>query len=1133
LKARKEKAELLERYGELKKELGIEDDMFSKKTDMFGEEKPEAFIKSKDKVKPKVQETVDFDINNVKTIREISMNFINGLDKIYGRSVRTGLVKRFNKKAEGLYFLANKIVRLKSINDIKTLAHEFGHVLDHEIFKYAEKYKLLDIKTRKLFKRELGNLSDYAMKFVKKGGKMHEPIAEFVRLYITEPDFVKKTAPNFYEFFENITKSNENIDGVLKEIRRQYKEYEAQDPRAKIESKIIRDTKEGILNGILPNLKKDKMVDFLIDHTKVFQKLSQQVIEMKDGIDKGKLVYYRMLSLLGVSGKAEAYLKFGEDNVKGFLEIIKEPIIKRQWKEHDGYMVALRNIELFKNGKEEAMTVDYETSLKAKELYEQQFGKEYLEKFQKQVLDYQNMILKKYYESGKLSTENYEKILEDNKYYIPFRRFFDEIETTGTYKLSNVLSDTSPSPVKVIRGSKREIYSPLESVIKNTYDILVSVDRNEVLRTLVENLKIIDTDLVQEIPSTVVKMKKTYDKDIEDYKIVPVFEKDRPVGKEIVSVWEEGVEKYYQIPKEYYDSYFTSQQPLGQFIKIFSIPTRLLQAGAVVYEPGFGFSNPFRDQTTAYMTSRYGYKPWLDFVKGMTHRLKKDAIYEKFMKSGAGMNFLTAIDEMMTKRYMEKKLGKHAEDYTKYAKRYLRNPLTALRDFNEMTESGTRIGAFERAYKKTGDVWLAMEEARQISGDYGVKGRGMRNVAPLFSFLNAKIQHAKLFFEVGEGERGSISSKMLKGMVGITLPAMLNWLYINTDDELRAEYDDLPEWRKYTCFNIPIPFTKTFMPIPKGSYGTLFGTTVEKLLDFAKHEDKYFVKDLLKYLFQEVSPISSTYEFIPTFARPIIEQIANTKSFQGTPIVPERLKDVQSKEQYTDFTPMVYRGLGKVLGLSPLRIETFVNGYLAGTGRNISGVMDEVGEKAGIFKDNDVSKFNILGFDLTKLPFTRRVLSDRYRGLRGEQLNIFYDELSKLESIHKTFKSYMDKEEYDKGKEYIEKNKDEYDFYIKNQTNLNKFKKFLVIARDIAFTEKDKADEINDIVFEVAKDFKKKMREGISFELNDKIIEILSKKKRTDKEQKEYEEEILNEFGIEKKKSKKSSGFDVENSGFK
>jgi len=1119
----------------------------------------------------------ELDLNNVKNRRDIGMKLAEGIKRERGKDVREGgqIMKRFSRKALGLFFPDSGIVRVRNINDISVLAHELGHHLDYDIFKLQDhvrfknrdqdvmtvvrgngfkdpvrREKLLNSYREKFGKdfvdavlqrveirNEIRNISNYAERSAI-SGKWEEPIAEFIRFYVTAPEFAKNKAPKFYELFEGIIDSQPNIKKALLDAREQYKEFNSQDPRQITESTIQRETEPSFIRGLINKVKNSDPVFNIFDAYKPIEKLAEQLKKIDPNLKGVDNPYLQMLSLLGADGKAQKFLEFGVKDGKGLLPTLNKIVSNNEFKQVEGYLVAKRNLELIERGLKNAATTTKEIAEHTIKEYEKSLGKEKMEGYANAIYEYNNSILDWYYENsnGKLSRENYNKIKDQNQYYVPFKRYFDELDSQGNINFSKILSDTSPSPIKKIKGSEREIVSPLENIIKNTYDVVVSAQRNTVLKTLVESLQKVDPALVQNIPAQTYRPVKVFDKGInilmEDgtlirrppkntFKTEIAVEYKKPDNAEVVTVFENGLPQYYQIPKNYYDSYFAFSEPITWYAKALNIPTRILQAGAVIYDPSFTVSNIFRDQPTALMNSRYGYLPYYDMFKGLFSTLKKDDIYQKFMESGADQSFLTAMDQMLSKSYLNRKQGKDVEGVTNnfkgYLKKYAKNPIELLQDMNRLSELATRVGAFKKAYQKTGDIYLAMEEGRQISGDYGVKGKNMRNVSLAYAFLNPRLQHLKLTGQVASGKRGNLGSKFLMGALFMSLPAIINWFANNSDKESRDRYDELPDWRKYGFFNIPIPGSDSYILILKGFYGTLFGTSVEKMLDWIYGNDPDTVTKLGQHLFQEVSPFTSPIDFAPTAFRPAAEQYANKKSFTGTPIIPERMEDTEPSEQYTDWTPEIYKTLGKHLNISPLRIETLVNSYTGGTGRNIANISDEIMESLGMIEDNDNTKFRVLGVDLTQMPVTKRFLSENPLGTRGSSVQNFYEKLDELEGLNKTVNKLIKEDNDVRLAEYLSKNDREadYKFYLNNTKSFGQFKEFLRSTNDLRKLLKDDREKINELnkrVTDIAKKFKESYENKSKFSIDKEIENELKKIKDKKKESRENIKEFKSKY---------------------
>ena len=1133
------------------------------------------------------------DLQDLSTLRTIANNLVRSMEMRVGWQVREGrkIMRRFTK-APGVYFLHSGIVRLGNINDVFILAHELGHKIDYEVFDFqshvrfanmtnemaqvlmanglrdaVKRKKMLDklrathgndfvdsVLHRQELRNEIRDISGYALKSVAQD-KWQEPIAEFIRFYVTAPAYAKAKAPKFYALFESIISANPAIENALLSARKQYDEFQKMDSRQQQEMLIERPKERGWLSGIVRNMTTGKLSYNLFDKYKPIELLAQLAKQKDPGMASEDNPYLQVLSLLGVDGRAEKFLENGFDaDQEGILKIYNELLSKDILRQFEIYMIQKRNLELHDRGLSNAATMPKDKALEIIANTEAQLGKEYLEGLAQKMYDYNTNLLNWYYHNsgGKLSAKSLEDILKYNQFYIPFKRFFDEeTESTGEVNIRKILNDTSPNPIQSIKGSSRSLISPLEQVIKNTYDLTVAAQRNVVLKTLVNALDKVDPSLVQEIPAKVVRRVRVYNRwkkittvdgevveNEEQSDMVLAFtpEYKKPENAEVVTVYEDGKAHYYQIPKEFYDQYFVMNEQVSKLIQLVSLPTRWLQAGAVVFDPSFSVFNIPRDQISALVNSRYGYKPFYDMFKGFFSVIKKDDAYRKFMESGADQSFLTSMDQMMSKSYLERRQGKGVTELSTslkgYWKKYRGNWLLALQDLNRLSELGTRVGAFRNAYKKTGDVYAAMEEARQITGDYGVRGQHMANASRLYAFLNPRLQHLKLTAEVLAGKRGSRGEKLLRLVTWLAIPTLINHVMILWDDDWRELYFELPEWRRVGFWNIPIPGTDTFFPVPKGFYGQFFGTSIEYMLNFMYVEDKSSIPALAEQIFSELSPFASVVDFFPTIGRPVVEQLSNKKSFTGKPIVPKRLEFLDAKEQYTDYTPRIYVWAGE-LGLSPLRVEALFNGYFGGTAKNVANMTDEMLESFGLVPDNDNSRFRVLGVDLTQMPILRRILTEKSYGTRSQSVESFYSTLDRMEEVNKTVNDFVKSNDVTGAKEYLAKDDNEklYKYYLNNSPEISKFKVILRTVGEVKSEMKsdpDAIDQINLNVTKLGQDFNSAMQQGKDFNVGKAFDEILKQKKWNDKEKtKELDKFKLDYKELtpeEKKKIEKKKG---------
>lgn len=1023
------------------------------------------------------------DYKDAVTLRQIGEHLARSMDYTLGQNVRTGLIRRFTRRALGLYFLKSGIIRVNSLTDIETLAHEFGHMLDEKVFHFStklkiarvyrsvkamekiadpvkraqrkqeleEQYGIAPVQTaqhREIMRRELLDFLvaiDYP-----DSDNLKEGVAEFVNYYVTKSKQAKQFAPTFYEFFEQMLQANENIEIAVKTAQEMYQRFDDQDPRIKAR---VSKAKTGEPTSTLQSLTLAGKTWYanIIDGSSALRKLEKELRKKRPDLPGVENPLQQVLSLAGVHGKLEAALNHGLWRRRhGGVEIIedstpligtrKEPgIIHKilrdgRLDEFEDYLIVRRNVELHKNGKGAAATMSKMESLEAIKSFES-FNDDFADTA-KAIYEFQNWALEYYAHSGKLSAEQVKIIKQQNNYYIPFKRYFAEWET-GNFEVGEqqILRDTSSQVVQRIEGGRREIISPIAAVIENTYQLIKNADQNYALQTLIDAFDAIDPSIAQEIPAELVVPVSVLPTNDEDGPQIRYQVKtEKPTEGNIVSVYREGKVKFYDLPKDYYDSIFTLYAPIDKAIQVLAIPSNILRAGAVRFDPTFAVRNVPRDQVSAIFYSKYGYNPF-HFLQGMSNAFKKTETYKKFLMSGADQSFLTVVAEQIEKAGKYPSFNKNLESrWTRY-----RNPFFFFEDINRASEIGTRVGAFANALRKTDDVYAAMQEAREIGGDYAMKGVAMRNVIPLFPFLNARIQHMK---QTAISAKRSPGKFVAKGLMYVTAPTIVNYFLNHEDDEVAALYAELPDWRKVSFFNIHIPGTDQFWPVPKGALGILFGTTTEYFLDYLRGEDPEYLGEMSQSFFKDFLPIASWQEIMPQFARPIMEQTFNKIAYTGRPIVPQRLEKLALEAQYTDQTSEVAKKIGSIFGWSPLRIQHFVTSWTAGTGRGFLYSSDEI---LGLMRLVPV-KSDDTWTRMGRLPFLRGLVTSSPIGSRSRSVQEFYGLLDDVDMVNRTVNGYVRDNDDDQAARFLAERpeyKAMYNYYRDNKKEINRFRREL------------------------------------------------------------------------------------------
>ena len=93
----------------------------------------------------------------------------------------------------------------------------------------------------------------------------------------------------------------------------------------------------------------------------------------------------------------------------------------------------------------------------------------------------------------------------------------------------------------------------------------------------------------------------------------------KQVGKSsdsTISVWENGKKVFYDVGDEIARAVKgLNEESMGILTKILSAPAKLLRQGATGRNIDFMIPNVFTDQLDAAVSSKYGYKPFLDYFR--------------------------------------------------------------------------------------------------------------------------------------------------------------------------------------------------------------------------------------------------------------------------------------------------------------------------------------------------------------------------------------------------------------------------------------------------------------------------------------------------------------------------------------
>jgi hypothetical protein len=703
--------------------------------------------------------------------------------------------------------------------------------------------------------------------------------------------------------------------------------------------------------------------------------------------------YIKARNYLGVQAMAEEkifYRRFKIDENTGKVvwgEKSLQDIVKSHKKEMDKwdtYLVARHSPEVAVRGLKTGRNIAVDKAFVDK--YAPQF-----EADAKDFTAYHNSLLKELVDAGRLKEETYRELTTRYPNYASFNRVIDEVVEHGYVPSSAKLLSKIPNPIKRLKGSERPIISPTESAIKATYVITNVAERQRIAKSIF--------DLREQSPELknvikLIKPKMDLVATLEDG--TKIFRPSSFQKEGVIEYFEKGQRHFYEVPKDIYESMSQlTEAGHSWMIKILATPSRLLRAGATLTPDFFMGTNPFRDQTTAFMNAKYGYVPWFDFAKGLFNLVKKPEAYHAWRASGGEWSMLVALDRATNQATLKKVLGE--KDYT----RYIKKPWTFLEDVSMYGERPTRLSVFTEARKRgVSDVEAAFQ-SREASTDFARRGAAMKSVSAIYTFLNARMQGTdKLIRTFKENP----AQAMLKGVSIAALPSLTLYLINRSDDK----YWEIPEWQRRMFWMIPVGGGH-YLRIPKGEIGVIFGTTTEMIMENLdkSHDTKKRIDQMAANIIKELSPIGNLGEIMPTAFRPIMEWFFNKNFFTGQPVVSRSNEGIKPEYQYGPRTSETAKAIGKVVGASPSKIENLGRGYLGGMSNYIftvgDAVLDEVQGKLAKLSGRPAPKHTELPQSMKKIPVLKTFMVNDPTGFNSDSVTKFYDAFGKLDEFKRTF----------------------------------------------------------------------------------------------------------------------------------
>lgn len=605
--------------------------------------------------------------------------------------------------------------------------------------------------------------------------------------------------------------------------------------------------------------------------------------------------------------------------------------------------------------------------------------------------EYQDNGFQEMVDAGFLSPETAKIIKGQNPDYAPLQRVMDEVD--GYLGLPTRKTMQGSQPVLKLKGSKRQIESPLENIIANTFKQRAAIEKNNVAKSITGLQNVADLG----------------------------FKKTAKSGTDTITIWNNGQKEYWQVGDEIANVVKgLNEENMNALLKIFTVPASILRQGATGRNPEFMIPNIVRDQLDAGITSKYGYIPFVDYLSGLKSMLTNDEIYQKWQSSGAKIDLGEMSGRKNISLYMNEKTGK------KGLFKWISSGLDVMGKYSEQP---TRVGLFKKAYNKTGNETLAMMESRDATVDFARMGSKMKVANSIVPFLNVGVQGFDKLIRSIKDHPGKV---IFNASVYGALPAITTTLYNLAYHP--EEYAEIPQYEKDSNFVLVSGRnengTVDYVTIPKGNVLPVIANPIQSFLEFASGQSQQALGEFVIQFISSTLPVvgdgqslkevalKTVGSNLPQLVKPITENLVNksfykydTKKEETKEIVPYYLKDKEAYKQSYKFTPAMYKGIGTVLNVSPLQVQNFMEGYLAGYSK-IPAQLVEIAKNLSEGKDVETNQKTIL----------RRFIKETYPTSGGKATEVKTEKTPLMERLSGVAKA-ADKDEnlitYTKdGKEY-------------------------------------------------------------------------------------------------------------------
>lgn len=936
--------------------------------------------------------------------KDISINLAK---KIRGAIIRSDArqVKKKASGAAGIYTPADEVARTTGMNDLTVVMHELTHYIDDALVDLKPTGKKeYDIEKNMLVEGRKTSSQTYT-----------EAVAELLERYIVNPQLTESKYPKMTKYVTSkLKESNPEILAAIESAHREYVDWLSMTPEQRILSNASIGEKD---------IKKGDISTSILELTTNFLDRFAAIEDLEKKIGKGELKfedrpYIAAWNIYSAGGKAETLMKFGEiigpDGKRYKTNSYREILNTVGEKDMDKFRAYLLS---------RAVVVDKAiTPIVTKDalIYLENLPTDLKAKFEKasNMLRDFNLTALKYYADAINAPELYEMLKEKYKAYVPLHRNMQEDKTIEQlymdYSSRNL--NMKRQPIKRRKGSMREIIDPLESIIKNTYQIIEEADRNWFKRKLValtnktpEGRRIIERIAPDKVRITAPEGYKFQKESSavesaitgEEYQDIDAIFKISPFkpNGNLIEVKNGEHSEFYEVHDELLWKSLNGigEDQLNMMNKILSAPARWLRAGIQTLEFAL-VTNPLRDNITAVINTKNGFIPIVDAISGALSVVRQDQEFIDWMASGGYNAFQVSMDRIGHQKKISEVMSKQVENWKTI------NPITQLQNVSMIFESATRLGEFKKAKQAGKEPIQAAWESKEITTNFAKHGLSIKSFENIVAFLRANTQGRYRLYKTARRNPVRVAF-IVSTLMAATAT---NYLLMSDDDD----YKEIPREMKdiYWFFKVGDARFK----IPKPDIAQLFVNPVEYFFEWKDFNKKESGKMIAGMISAAIPGDIMRGGLWPNAVKPFVENHFNKSFFFGGQIVPESQLKVSPKyrelKNTSEITNWFTRLLPERFIIHPEQLQNIGRAYGGGL--------------AGYFFKYTTMK-ELKDMKIEKLPFLKGFMWEIPEGMRTDTVQKVFTRAEEYQTYIDTFNYLKKQRKVSEANKYLRDHKKE------------------------------------------------------------------------------------------------------------